>query len=101
MNAVEKKPYVKLIPPFPDPADIAGWQKLQAWAENDGKTKSEPLLLSASTRSVTTPKRPRTAKSRAALPGGRAGPSAGPSARHEHAASRAAFSFFGLAAGPR
>ena len=64
MNAVEKRPYVSipdtispeaqaflrtvpdphLIPPFPDPADIAGWQKLQAWAENDGKTKSEPLL---------------------------------------------------------
>jgi epsilon-lactone hydrolase len=33
-----------LIPPFPDPSDIAGWRKLQAWAEADGKAKSEPLL---------------------------------------------------------
>jgi acetyl esterase/lipase len=33
-----------LNPPFPDPADLPGWQKLQAWADNDGKVKSAPLL---------------------------------------------------------
>lgn len=33
-----------LTPPFPDPADISGWRKLQAWAEADGRAKSEPLL---------------------------------------------------------
>jgi epsilon-lactone hydrolase len=33
-----------LVPAFPDPADIAGWRKLQTWAEADGKAKSEPLL---------------------------------------------------------
>ena len=33
-----------LNPEFPDPADIAGWKKLQAWAEADGKAKSEPVL---------------------------------------------------------
>jgi epsilon-lactone hydrolase len=33
-----------LVPAFPDPADLAGWKKLQAWAEADGKAKSEPLL---------------------------------------------------------
>ena len=33
-----------LTPTFPDPADISGWKKLQAWAEADGKAKSEPLL---------------------------------------------------------
>ena len=33
-----------LTPQFPDPNDIAGWQKLQAWAEGDGKAKSAPLL---------------------------------------------------------
>ena len=33
-----------LTPEFPDPADVAGWKKLQAWAEADGKAKSEPLL---------------------------------------------------------
>jgi epsilon-lactone hydrolase len=33
-----------LNPAFPDPADISGWQKLQAWAEADGRAKSEPLL---------------------------------------------------------
>jgi hypothetical protein len=33
-----------LIPEFPDPADISGWKKLQAWAEADGKAKSELLL---------------------------------------------------------
>jgi len=32
------------MPAFPDPGDIAGWKKLQAWAEADGKAKSEPLL---------------------------------------------------------
>jgi epsilon-lactone hydrolase len=33
-----------LNPAFPDPADIAAWNKLQAWAEADGKARSEPLL---------------------------------------------------------
>src|SRR5512139_558674 len=33
-----------LNPAFPDPTDIAGWKKLQAWAEADAKAKSEPLL---------------------------------------------------------
>jgi epsilon-lactone hydrolase len=33
-----------LNPAFPEVADIAGWKKLQAWAEADGKAKSEPLL---------------------------------------------------------
>ena len=33
-----------LAPAFPDPADLSGWTKLQAWAEVDGKAKSEPLL---------------------------------------------------------
>jgi acetyl esterase/lipase len=33
-----------LVPAFPDPTDLSGWRKLQAWAEADGKTKSEPLL---------------------------------------------------------
>lgn len=33
-----------LNPEFPDPADIAGWKKLQAWAEADGRAKSEPVL---------------------------------------------------------
>jgi epsilon-lactone hydrolase len=33
-----------LVPAFPDPADLSGWKKLQAWAEADGKAKSEPLL---------------------------------------------------------
>jgi len=31
-----------LTPAFPDPADFSGWKKLQAWAEADGKAKSEP-----------------------------------------------------------
>jgi acetyl esterase/lipase len=64
VTATEKKPYLNipetispeaqaflrtvpdphLIPAFPDPADLAGWKKLQAWAEADGKAKSEPLL---------------------------------------------------------
>jgi epsilon-lactone hydrolase len=33
-----------LVPEFPDPADLSGWRKLQAWADADGKAKSEPLL---------------------------------------------------------
>src|SRR5580704_6539900 len=33
-----------LTPRFPDPSDLDGWKKLQAWAEADGKAKSEPLL---------------------------------------------------------
>jgi acetyl esterase/lipase len=33
-----------LIPVFPDPTDLPGWKKLQAWAEADAKAKSEPLL---------------------------------------------------------
>jgi epsilon-lactone hydrolase len=33
-----------LIPRFPDPDDVAGWEKLQAFAEADGRAKSEPLL---------------------------------------------------------
>jgi acetyl esterase/lipase len=33
-----------LAPAFPDPADISGWKNLQAWAEADGKAKSEALL---------------------------------------------------------
>ncbi|MFO1037262.1 MAG: alpha/beta hydrolase [Geminicoccaceae bacterium] len=33
-----------LKPAFPDASDIEGWKKLQAWAEADGKAKSEPLL---------------------------------------------------------
>ncbi|MFO1088380.1 MAG: alpha/beta hydrolase [Hyphomicrobiales bacterium] len=31
-------------PAFPAASDIEGWRKLQAWAEADGKAKSEPLL---------------------------------------------------------
>ncbi|MBV9250503.1 MAG: alpha/beta hydrolase [Acetobacteraceae bacterium] len=33
-----------LVPAFPEPSDFSGWRKLQAWAEADGKAKSEPLL---------------------------------------------------------
>jgi epsilon-lactone hydrolase len=33
-----------LTPRFPDPDDLEGWKKLQAWAEADGKARSEPLL---------------------------------------------------------
>jgi epsilon-lactone hydrolase len=33
-----------LTPRFPDPGDLDGWKKLQAWADADGKAKSEPLL---------------------------------------------------------
>ncbi len=33
-----------LNPAFPDAADIDAWKKLQAWAEADGRAKSEPLL---------------------------------------------------------
>ncbi len=33
-----------LKPRFPDPADLEGWRKLQAWAEADGNAKSAPLL---------------------------------------------------------
>jgi hypothetical protein len=33
-----------LNPAFPEPTDIAGWKKVQAWAEADGRAKSEPLL---------------------------------------------------------
>jgi epsilon-lactone hydrolase len=33
-----------LTPRFPDPGDLDAWKKLQAWAEADGKAKSEPLL---------------------------------------------------------
>jgi acetyl esterase/lipase len=33
-----------LIPAFPAADDIAGWKKLQAWAEADGRAKSAPLL---------------------------------------------------------
>jgi monoterpene epsilon-lactone hydrolase len=33
-----------LNPRFPDPGDRDGWKKLQAWAEADGKARSEPLL---------------------------------------------------------
>jgi hypothetical protein len=33
-----------LIPAFSEPTDIATGKKLQAWAESDGKAKSEPLL---------------------------------------------------------
>jgi monoterpene epsilon-lactone hydrolase len=33
-----------LNPAFPDPADIPAWKKVQAWAEADGKAKSEPLV---------------------------------------------------------
>jgi epsilon-lactone hydrolase len=34
-----------LTPQFPDPADIAAWKKVQAWADADGKAKSEPQTL--------------------------------------------------------
>ncbi|MFN8643571.1 MAG: hypothetical protein U0802_18620 [Candidatus Binatia bacterium] len=33
-----------LKPQFPDADDIAGWKKLQAWAEADGRAKSDALL---------------------------------------------------------
>jgi monoterpene epsilon-lactone hydrolase len=33
-----------LIPRFPDPGDLSGWKKLQAWAEADGNAKSKPVL---------------------------------------------------------
>lgn len=33
-----------LKPQFPDAHDIAGWTKLQAWAEADGRAKSDALL---------------------------------------------------------
>jgi acetyl esterase/lipase len=32
-------------PRFPDPGDLDSWRKLQAWAEADGRAKSEPLLV--------------------------------------------------------
>jgi monoterpene epsilon-lactone hydrolase len=34
-----------LTPRFPDPGDLDSWRKLQAWAEADGRAKSEPLLV--------------------------------------------------------
>ena len=33
-----------LAPRFPDPTDLAGWEKVRAFAEADGKAKSAPLL---------------------------------------------------------
>ena len=33
-----------LTPRFPDPADMAAWNRLQAWAEADGQAKSAPLI---------------------------------------------------------
>ncbi len=33
-----------LVPAFPEANDIAGWKKLQAWAEADARAKSAPLL---------------------------------------------------------
>ena len=33
-----------LTPRFPDPADMAAWNRLQAWAEADGEAKSAPLI---------------------------------------------------------
>src|SRR5215831_17522803 len=33
-----------LKPAFPDANDIAGWVKLQAWADADGRATSAPLL---------------------------------------------------------
>ena len=33
-----------LIPQFPAPDDLEGWKKLQAWADADGRAKSEPVL---------------------------------------------------------
>ena len=32
-----------LKPAFPEPDDLAGWEKMQAFAEADGKAKSAPL----------------------------------------------------------
>jgi monoterpene epsilon-lactone hydrolase len=37
-------PNPALIPPFPDPDDLVGWEKMRAFAEADGKAKSAPLL---------------------------------------------------------
>ena len=33
-----------LMPAFPEPDDLAGWEKVRAFAEADGKAKSVPLL---------------------------------------------------------
>ncbi len=33
-----------LIPVFPEPTDLAGWKKLQAWSEEDATARSQPLL---------------------------------------------------------
>ena len=33
-----------LTPAFPDPGNLAGWEKVRAFAEADGKAKSAPLL---------------------------------------------------------
>jgi len=33
-----------LMPAFPEPDDLAGWEKVRAFAEADGKAKSAPLL---------------------------------------------------------
>jgi len=33
-----------LMPAFPETDDFAGWQKVRAFAEADGKAKSAPLL---------------------------------------------------------
>src|SRR5215472_16191178 len=33
-----------LVPAFPDPDNLAGWEKVRAFAEADGKAKSAPLL---------------------------------------------------------
>jgi len=33
-----------LMPAFPEPDDLAGWEKLRAFAEADGKASSAPLL---------------------------------------------------------
>src|SRR5262249_34473955 len=33
-----------LMPAFPEPDNLAGWEKVRAFAEADGKAKSAPLL---------------------------------------------------------
>ena len=33
-----------LMPAYPEPDDLAGWEKVRAHAEADGKAKSAPLL---------------------------------------------------------
>ena len=41
---LRQMPSPALIPQFPESHDLEGWKRLQAWAEADGRAKSEAML---------------------------------------------------------